>query len=237
LKAPSLALRALPLVAVLVLGVACGDPLADTRDVPVNIPWKGLGAETATYAIKRLDGSGTARGTLTVEELGDQTAFRQTYEDETGVDKIEVIADATTLRPKTSTREIRSETLTRDVRAEYGNDEVRVLISGQDPADETLEFPAHAYDAEQSLFLWRTMPFTVGYEVKYVTINVYRPTARVVTARVVAVEDVTIDAGTFNAYRIEISAANEKLIAWYETGNTNRLVKYDTGEFIYELLP
>lgn len=233
----STALRVLALGIVAMATIACGDPLADTRDVPVNIPWKGLGAETATYAVKRLDGTGTARGTLTVEELGDRTAFRQTYEDETGTDKIEVIADAATLRPQTSTREIRAQSITRDVRADYSGEQVHVLISGQDPADETLEFPAHAYDAEQSLFLWRTMPLQVGYEVKYVTINVYRPTARVVTARVVAVEDVTIDAGTFNTYRIEVTAANEKLIAWYETEGSHRLVKYDTGEFIYELLP
>ncbi|MFN8583528.1 MAG: hypothetical protein U0163_21440 [Gemmatimonadaceae bacterium] len=165
----SSAIKALLLAGVLaIVAVGCSDPLADTRDVPVTIPWKGLGAEAAVYAINRYDGSGAARGTLTVEELGDKVSFKQSYENDQGTDTIEVISDASTLRPELATRQIHTATITRDLRAEYGATDVHITASGQDSFDETLEFCAHAYDSDQALFLWRTMPLTVGYEVQYV---------------------------------------------------------------------
>jgi hypothetical protein len=219
------------------LAAGCGDSLGDTRDVPVTIPWRGVGTETAEYTIKGPDGTEAGRGTLTIDERGAQTSFRQHYENAEGSDDVEVLADAATLRPQRMTRTVRTNTLVRDVTAEYGTDQVRVVITGEDATEEEIEFPAHAYDTEESLFLWRTLPFQVGYEVKYVSVNPNRPTARVATARVIAQETVTVPAGTFETWVVEVSAAGSALVAWFDSQGTHRLVKYDAGDFLYELLP
>lgn len=216
---------------------ACGSSLEDTRDVPAGIPWSGVGTETSTYAITGPDGAQVAEGTLTIEERGAQTAFIQRYVNAEGTDDVEVVADALTLRPQKTVRTIRTQTLNRDIIAEYGTDRVHIVISGDESADEEIEFPPHAYDTEESLFLWRTLPFAVAYEVQYVTINPNRPTGRVGSARVVAIESVTVPAGTFETWRVEATAATSKVVAWYDTQGTHRLVRYDSGDFEYALLP
>jgi hypothetical protein len=216
---------------------ACGDSLADTRDVPTTFPWRGAGTESSNYAIKGPDNSEVAQGTLTVEEAGAQVNFIQHYVNPEGTDDVRVVADAQTLRPQKMTRAIRTKTLTRDIAADYGTDKVHVVITGDDTADEEIEFPPHAYDTEESLFLWRTLAFSVGYEVKYVSINPNRPTGRVGTAHVVAIESVTVPAGTFETWRVEASASGTRVVAWYDTQGAHRLVRYNSGDFTYELLP
>jgi len=217
--------------------LACGDPLADTRDVATTLPWRGTILETTRYIVTDQGGKQVAVGTLTIEEGGATSTFSQHYENAEGTDDIKVIADSVTLRPQKTIRTIRTKTLTRDVSADYGADKVHIVITGDPAEDEEIEFPPHAYDIEQSLFIWRTLAFAVGYETQYVVINSNRPTGRVGTVRVVAIEAVTIPGGTFECWRVEATATNDKVIAWYEKDGAHRLVRYETGQFVFELLP
>ncbi len=231
-RAPSWFFGAL---ALLVL-TSCGDALSDTRDVPAQIPWKGAGVETYHYQVRDRDGATQITASLTVEEAGAETRFLQRYESPDGTDEVTVVADAITLRPKEMTRSIRSTSVTRDIHAIYGTDTVKITITGDDPQVKDLEFPPHAYDTEESLFLWRTLPFTVGHDVRYVAINPNRPTGRVGNAHVIAIEQVTVPAGTFEVWRVEATAAGSRVVAWYETAAPYRLIRYDAGDFLYELV-
>ena len=45
-----------------------------------------------------------------------------------------------------------------------------VLIKHNDEKQTGLSVPEHSYDNDTSLFLWRTLPFAIGYEGRYTTI-------------------------------------------------------------------
>lgn len=232
-------LRPVFLAAVLALFpvlIACNEPLEGTSDVPAAIPWRGVGVETHRYVIKDRDGDEAGTGTLTVREKDSTVELLQHYENADSTDDVKVLADAATLKPLETTRSSRSTDFQRDLVARYSEDRVEVVITGDDPQTKEIELPGHAYDAEESLFLWRTLPFAVGYRVKYVAINPNRPTGRVATTRVTGRERITVPAGAFETWRVETSAAGSRIVAWYDAAAPHPLVRYDIGEFVYELV-
>jgi hypothetical protein len=96
--------------------------------------------------------------------------------------------------------------------------------------------PEHAYDNDTSLFLWRTLPFADGYEASYVTIITNRRNRQDVVLNVRGKETVTVPAGTFECWRLEISTENARQIAWYADTPSRPLVKYDNDRaVIFEL--
>lgn len=90
--------------------------------------------------------------------------------------------------------------------------------------------PETAYDDQESLFLWRTLNFQPGYQVRYIDVVVNPETgginSPVATAEVARKENVTTPFGSYEAWRVEFRAGGFVNTAWYEDGPQRRLVRY-----------
>jgi hypothetical protein len=53
--------------------------------------------------------------------------------------------------------------------------------------------------------------------------------------KVKAIEEVTVPAGTFRAWRLEIRSGGRTQKAWYADDARRTLVRYDNGDLVFEL--
>jgi hypothetical protein len=202
-------------------------------DVAGPAPWPD--AESLDYNLVNDAGKELARGTLSVAALGATTKLSQKFESETTADSIDVIVDSKTLKPVSSVRTIDNENPDDEDLIEVTYTEAGASVKVGD-RQTGLSVPEHAYDNDTSLFLWRTLPFADGYEASYVTIITNRRNRQDVVLNVRGKESVTVPAGTFECWRLEISTENARQVAWYADTPSRPLVKYDNDrDVIFEL--
>lgn len=205
-----------------------------------EIPWRG--AETAEYRV--LDNDDDPVGTLVLsieEEPAGAWRFSQSFEfpDRGFTNEASVVVDGATLQPESSTFKIEGPDGNLDCEAEYSTGSVEMQRVGEDgERDDTLTIPNIAYDSWGDLFVWRTIEFGEGYEKDYADVlacTLARPDKIGVSLRIDESEEITVPAGTFDAWHLEISSGGETQHAWYTTDETHTLIKYDNGESIFEL--
>jgi hypothetical protein len=173
---------------------------------------------------------------LAIAPEGDNTRLSQHFTGETNEDEIAVIVDSQTLKPISSTREI-IEGGEEEVTLEVTYSEEGALIK-QDERQSGMTVPEHAYDNDTSLFLWRTIPFADGYSASYVTVITNRRNTETVTLTVLGKESVTVPAGTFDTWKLEIRSGDVVQLAWYADTAERPLVKYDNSQdLFFELVP
>jgi hypothetical protein len=219
----------------LILLAACSSSRSGppASDVAGPAPWPD--AESLDYNLVNDAGKELARGTLSVAALGATTKLSQKFESETTADSIDVIVDSKTLKPVSSVRTIDNENPDDEDLIEVTYTEAGASVKVGD-RQTGLSVPEHAYDNDTSLFLWRTLPFADGYEASYVTIITNRRNRQDVVLNVRGKESVTVPAGTFECWRLEISTENARQVAWYADTPSRPLVKYDNDrDVIFEL--
>jgi hypothetical protein len=137
------------------------------------------------------------------------------------------------LKPDTGRREIVTRDGTEVVEVTY-TEEGALIKQGERQSG--LSVPEHAYDNDTSLFLWRTLAFQADYEASYVTIITNRRSRQTVNLVVRGKESVTVPAGQFDAWRLEIRSSNARQVAWFADTATRPLVRYDNDRgVIFEL--
>ena len=150
-----------------------------------------------------------------------------------------VLVDATTLKPISVRREISRQATT--VTGEYDSEEgiIRITIIDKDGDERPvpLRLEEHYYDNESSLFLWRTIRFEEGYEASYYSVLANQRSHKLVTVRVAGTEEVTVPAGTFQTWRVEIRFDGTKQVAWYADTPERTLVQYDNSRQLMQLTP
>jgi len=209
-----------------------GPPASDVAGTP---PWPE--DEIMTYRLVDDDGKQLAVGRLIVEvsQATGQTTLRQRFESETTEDSIDVVVDSRTLKPVSSRREIINDNPDDEdlIEVMYTEAGASVTIGDRQTG---LSVPEHAYDNDSSLFLWRTLPFAEGYEGSYVTVITNRRSRQDVVLSVPRKETVTVPAGTFDCWRLEIATENARQVAWYADTPTRPLIRYDNDrDVIFEL--
>ncbi len=213
----------------LLLTAACsGDSGPPTSDVVDSIPW--FRNESHTYVVKNSDGEILGRQVLTVDVQNGETILVQRFTGDDSTDTSTVIVDSGNLKPISSDREIDGtddEVLIMSTYTEEG-----VLIK-QDDKQTGLSVPEHSYDNDTSLFLWRTLPFEIGYEASYITIITNQRSSQKVRLFVSARETVIVPAGEFVAWRLEISTANANQVAWYADIPGQPLIRYDNSRGLF----
>lgn len=225
----------------LLLAAACsaGDGIT-SADIVGEIPWRGQ--ETASYRV--LDSNDKPVGTLELrieEEAAGAWKFSQSFDfpDKGFTNDATVIVDGSTLQPESSTFKIVGPDGNLDCSAEYSTGQVTAHRVGEDgERDDTVTIPNIAYDSWGDLFVWRTIPFSEGYEKDYTDVlacTLSRPDRIGVSLKVRGKEDVTVPAGSFEAWRLEIKSGGETQHAWYSTDDAHMLIKYDNGESTFEL--
>lgn len=226
------------LVVTLLLAMACGYvEEVETEDIVAGIPWPD--EEQSQYVLLDRDGEELARGSLSVSRVGDEFEFSIDFTNDDGTDEATVRVDATTLKPSTVRRE-------RDLEGEQS------LVEGTyDPVEEIVEvveiengdrrqIPARLepnyYDNESSLFLWRTIIFEEGYEASYNSVLVNQGGAtHLVSLRVDGQQEVTVPAGTFQTWRVQIRTNDVRQTVWYSDTPEHLLVQYDNSQQIFQL--
>jgi hypothetical protein len=98
--------------------------------------------------------------------------------------------------------------------------------------------PNTHYDSWTDLFLWRTIDFKEGFETRYADVLSCNPRESEVITMVLevkGVEHVTVPAGSFEVWHLEVSSDGTDQDAWYSTEDSRVLVKYDNGPQVFEL--
>ena len=229
------------------LGVACfANDVAcaqEEGDIVSNIPWSD--DERAEYVL--LDHSSQEEcgtGTLTVERQGDTYQLTLSFVDEESgnSDVSTVIVDDETLQPFTVRRERNINGETEAVEGEYDREENVIRVVEFTGDDDPREVPRRLdeesyYDNESSIFIWRTIIFEEGYEATYNTVLVNQGGAlREIRLRVREKEEITVPAGTFDAWRVDINADDVEQVAFFADTPEHQLLFYDNSLQIFQLV-
>lgn len=233
-----LLLPAPALLALALLASACEEEPVVTQDIVASIPWADH--ERAEYLLLDRDGE-DERGTgiLEVTRQNDAYELSLSFSGGGNSDEALVSVDASTLKPLTVSREIRGDD-NLSYEAEYDTVERVIRVVETTDGDER-EIPRrltkeHYYDNDSSLFVWRAIQFSDGFEAAYDTVLAGQGgTTMVVRLRVVGKEGVTVPAGTFQAWRVEARAGELRQIAWYADTPEHALVQYDNSRDLLQL--
>ncbi len=219
------------------LFIACSSgPSIPTSDIVTVIPWQA--PEESHYILVNNDGDQLATGVHTIEKDGDTYVLTTKYESPNGnTDTTVVTVDAQTLKPISSERQIDNDNPNDEdhISVKYTDTDALIITSGGDKQT-GLELKDHSYDNDMSLFLWRTIKFEDGYEASYNTVITNRRTQQQVVVHVLGKEKVTVPAGDFDAWKVEIVSSNARQHAWYADTPERTLVRYDNDRgTIFEL--
>jgi hypothetical protein len=103
----------------------------------------------------------------------------------------------------------------------------------RDPQE--LRLRPNAYDNESSFWLWRALPLAEGYRARYTSVNVAERNQVTIDLTVVGAADVTVPAGTIEAWRVLVVSGRATRTAWVEVAAPHRLVQWDNGATLMQL--
>ncbi|MGA2916846.1 MAG: DUF3108 domain-containing protein [Sedimentisphaerales bacterium] len=119
--------------------------------------------------------------------------------------------------------------------AEYSESNVKLTTDIQDNKN-TRDIPIAgvAYDNEQAIYLIRRMPLAEGYEGSFPIFTIQGGAVVECRIKVLAVEDVNVEAGTFKCYKTDLSIYSQEVRSlqhtlWFSADEHKYLVKYDVG--------
>ena len=204
-------------------------------DIPWTVP------ESTSYKLFNDEEEiGSAQLSVEAGAQGDDN-FKQSFEfpGRQISDKVAVAAGADFLAPNTVTRVVISPDGRRTWDVSYGASAVTVVQKDEDDErTDTIDIPRTSFDTWTDLFLWRTIDFKEGYEVKYaavVTADFAKPDVISIVLKVTGLETVTVPAGTYEAWRLEIRSGGRTQKAWIANDDQRTLVRYDNTELVFEL--
>lgn len=239
-----------PFVATIVIACGGGDAIG-TSDIVTHVPF--IPGERAVYALDGRDGDIVAIGTLTTRRVGENLVLEQDYRAigqlqdlEPATDLVKIMVDDATLKPKSGSRlitprESGDDTTENEYRWEYvrqGTDDGIILKDLQENGarESDLRIRSHHYDNESSLWLWRTLNFTDGYEAHYVSVNHIDGSQQTVTVKVVRRETIHVPAGGFDTWRLLTRTGRASRVVWISVNSPHHVVQWDNGFLVFRLV-
>jgi hypothetical protein len=233
------------LLPALLFGIACLQPSKPppTADLAITIPWPDQ--EQAQYAVfdRKHTDKVLGQQTLTVSRQGDRYELAQHYEGKDlegneGTDDSTVFVNAQTLKPVSFQRKLVLKNQTQEVKGDYdavkGIANITEVTGGKD-RPVPLRLGSNYYDNDTALFLWRTIPFAVGYTAAYRTVLTGNSSQAIVQIEVTGKEEVTVPAGTFQAWKLEIRSSGVKQFAWFADTPEHPMVQYNNSIQLFQL--
>lgn len=227
------------------------DSCSGCADIVAGVPFTA--GEVHTYQLQQ-NGKDKADFKTTVTADGDNLVLKQISTDDQGnSDTTAVTVDATTLKPKSGTRDVidsSQRTLLESSYEAISSDKcdtgTQITVKKsvfQPPTDATPDsqrsvpkcFPEHAYDNDTSLFIWRTIKFEKGYTVTYRSWLTNQQGDQIVTLTVQDQEKVTTPAGEFDSWYVTIEADQTTQQAWFATTSDHRILRYNNENVTFLL--
>lgn len=249
-----LALVAGLLLAALGMGCTSAGPSAETTDIFEAVPWPS--GEELRYHVVNSEGDNLGTGTLSSAVDAGLIALHQSYLEAETPEGLEPLSDdvtvwvnASTFRPQRGERVALSRNNDGESQVDrwswtYGTNEdgdPTVTVTHDDgdgdPREDTLRLRDHYYDNESSLWLWRSIDLSEEYDAFYVSVNALERNQQTVNLRVPQTEMVTVPAGEFDSYRLLFRNGRAVRTAWIEAAEPHRVLRWDNGSSILELLP
>jgi hypothetical protein len=179
-----------------------------------------------------LDKNGTKVGSADYSFAKDGDAWLlSTAEDFASMNQTaKVRVDAQTLAPLGTEKTIKAQGTDALITTAYqgGKLDIKAVVNGDDKSA-TMDVPAHSLDNDQIILTLRALQFAEGYEGKYNNIIGQNATRVPTTIRVKGKEQVTVPAGTFEAWKVELDFGQAKHNAWYQVDGAHDLLQYDNG--------
>ena len=240
------------LAALVAVAAACssGGSSGDTDDIVSRVRFEA--GEVLTYDLIGLDGTSRGTGVLRIEAAGDDLVLIQEYEGVAGdagappaADTTRAVVSGQTLRPRSVVRELQLP----DEHSLYeGTYDFEPSESSESPVvafawvtdgnerERELKLRDHAYENETSLWLWRTLPFTEGYEAAYTSVSIVERSQQTAELLIVRQERITVPAGTFETLRLQIRNGRATRVAWLRIDAPHEVVRWDNGSTVFRLL-
>lgn len=122
------------------------------------------------------------------------------------------------------------------LRARFTETERQIQMNrpGEEPEPYTQKLSDVTYDNEQALYLARRLPLAAGYRTSFLLTG--RPGASAVASfEVVGIETVTVPAGTFECFKVEIGVPPAVETQWFSTDANRYVVKVASPQILVEL--
>jgi hypothetical protein len=224
---------AIPLIIVLLFISAC------SSSTPTTAPASGLGLASAPWSNGEStnydwldDASGNNIGTSTITISLQTTNWYIKEVDTIGQTNqtIEMTIMVGTLEPVGEQKTITSPGNDIQLTSTYGEGKVDIsaVVNGTTKTA-SVDVPENAIDNDQLLETLRALPFSEGYKVSYVIVNTMTATKIDGTFTIQPQEMVTVPAGNFNTWTVEMNFGQTTQYAWYQVDSPHNLVKYDNG--------
>jgi len=192
-------------------------------------PWSN--GETTDYQWLD-DASGSQIGTSTITISLQTTNWYIKEMDSIGQleQTIEMTISVGTLEPVSEQKTIKSPGNDIQLTSTYseGKVDISAVVNGTTKTA-SVDVPENAVDNDQLLMTLRALPFSDGYKVTYVIVNTMNATKTNGTFTVQPQEMVTVPAGSFNTWKVEMNFGQTTQYAWYGVESPHQLVKYDNG--------
>lgn len=233
----------LVLAAVALVLAGCASDGGASEPGPLELAFAPIEGETLRYELSNA-GTDLGTGVLETRREGDLWALTQRYEGlpdaegERAVDSSRVLVDGD-LRPSSSERVIEHtsgevDRYTVEYRPEEGRLTSVVSKDGSDDSDE-LALREHAYDNEASFWIWRSLPLAEDYVATYSSMNPFERSQQTVEVMVTARVEVTVPAGAFDTWRLQVRSGRATGIAWVEVAAPHRIIQWDSGRHFMRL--
>jgi hypothetical protein len=182
----------------------------------------GQAAGITRYAITAGQSPDNGRGWLIRREIAAQ-----------GVNETVTVETTEDYRPliSTVTRSTVSQPGQETVKATYDRGQVDMELTTRQNVTtyERTNIPSDARDSNVLLPIVRSLPLAEGYATR---IQAFLPIAGLMETFTVSVldrETVTVPAGTFETFKVELRTNNYTTVAWYAQDDARVLVKYEDG--------
>jgi len=207
--------------------VGCCPPAAEPLTIS-QVPWPD--DEVTSYTIEDQDGVIIGSLELAIHREDSTYTLTQyldlTVEGEQLTDDITVTVNATDLKPISGmeTAVIADQTI--EITSTYSAGQVAIVatVDGEEQSA-TIPIPDDAYDQSEVPFLLRAIPFEVGYSATYTNVVPSAGLTPKATITVVGEEVVDAPAGSFNCYKLELSALGTTQYLWYGVDSPHYLIK------------
>jgi len=228
--------RPLLVLLALLLGVpvlaSCTGKSVSTQVIPIA---HALPATQEQTRYRLVDAKGNDLGSATLSIAPEDQNLRLGVAYDFGANRTDTgsaLVQRDSMRPVQSERTVVDGSQRYVTHADYSDDSVTVTVNdGQSTRTRKATITEASYDNLESLFLWRTLDFSVGTEVHYVNVVIDPRRGTIsrtlATAEVMGQEQVQLPSGSLQAWRIEFRSAGITNTAWYRADEPRTLVRYE----------